>query len=300
MGMSWAYEESSRDDAGSVEVIRAAVDAGVTFLDTADVYGDGHNEELVGRAIAGIRDQVFLATKCGLVVEDLHSKRMHRDGSPAHVRAAVDASLRRLGVDRIDLYYLHRVDEAVPLAETWNALAELVPAGKVGAIGLSEVTAAQAAEAAAIHPVTAVQSELSLWTRDPLGDDGVLGWCARNGAAFVPFSPLGRGFLTGGIDASTEFEDSDFRARNPRFAAEARRHNERIVERVRAVAERHGATPGQVAIAWTLAQGDHVLPIPGTRKQRHLEENIGAADLVLTADDLRDLDDVPAAVGTRY
>lgn len=318
MGMSWAYAESTRDDAASRDVVRAAVDAGVTFIDTADVYGDGHNEVLVGEALSGLRDTVFLATKAGLVVDDIRAKGMHRDGSPAHLRAAVDASLKRLGTDYIDLWYLHRIDDAVPLTESWAAMADIVRTGKVRYLGLSEVTAQQAAAAAAVHPVTAVQSELSLWTRDALGQPGggvsavavagggafdagdVVGWCAANGAAFVPFAPLGRGFLTGAIDATTQFEDTDLRANNPRFTSEARSSNARIVDAVRAVATRHGVTPAQVAIAWTLEQGPHVIPIPGTRRLEHLVDNIGAAGVTLTADDLAELDSAPTAVGTRY
>ncbi|TYB40002.1 aldo/keto reductase [Micromonospora sp. AP08] len=318
MGMSWAYAESTRDDAASRDVVRAAVDAGVTFIDTADVYGDGHNEILVGEALSGLRDTVFLATKAGLVVDNIRAKGMHRDGSPAHLRAAVDASLKRLGIDYIDLWYLHRIDDAVPLTESWAAMADIVRAGKVRYLGLSEVTAQQAAAAAAVHPVTAVQSELSLWTRDALGQPGggvsavavagggaldagdVVGWCAANGAAFVPFAPLGRGFLTGAIDATTQFEDTDLRANNPRFTSEARSSNARIVDAVRAVATRHGVTPAQVAIAWTLEQGPHVIPIPGTRRLEHLVDNIGAAGVTLTADDLAELDSAPTAVGTRY
>lgn len=318
MGMSWAYAESTRDDAASRDVVRAAVDAGVTFIDTADVYGDGHNEILVGEALSGLRDTVFLATKAGLVVDNIRAKGMHRDGSPAHLRAAVDASLKRLGIDYIDLWYLHRIDDAVPLTESWAAMADIVRAGKVRYLGLSEVTAQQAAAAAAVHPVTAVQSELSLWTRDALGQPGggvsavavagggafdagdVVGWCAANGAAFVPFAPLGRGFLTGAIDTTTQFEDTDLRANNPRFTSEARSSNARIVDAVRAVATRHGVTPAQVAIAWTLEQGPHVIPIPGTRRLEHLVDNIGAAGVTLTADDLAELDSAPTAVGTRY
>jgi len=318
MGMSWAYAESTRDDAASRDVVRAAVDAGVTFIDTADVYGDGHNETLVGQALTGIRDTVFLATKAGLVVDDIRAKGMHRDGSPAHLHAAVDASLKRLGTDHIDLWYLHRVDDAVPLTESWAAMADVVRAGKVRYLGLSEVTVEQAAAAAAVHPVTAVQSELSLWTRDAIGQPGtdasaaaiagggafdagdVVGWCAANGAAFVPFAPLGRGFLTGAIDATTQFEDNDLRAANPRFTSKARASNARIVDTVRAVAARHGVTPAQVAIAWTLAQGPHVIPIPGTRRLGHLADNLGAADVTLTAADLAELDGAPTAVGTRY
>ncbi|MBA9006282.1 aldo/keto reductase [Thermomonospora cellulosilytica] len=316
MPMSWAYNLAERDDEASVALIREAVELGVTFLDTADVYGLGHNETLVGRALSGLRDRVVLATKVGLRPEP--GGAMGRDGSPGHVRAGAEESLRRLGTDVIDLYYLHRVDPRVPLAETWGAMAELVAEGKVRWLGLSEVTVAQAEEAHAIHPVAAVQSEMSLWTRDPMGVPGgtaggapgagalaaegpgdVVGWCAAHGAAFVPFSPLGRGFLTGTV-TSADFDDKDFRSRNPRFQEEALRQNMRIVDVVRRVAERRGATPAQVAIAWVLAQGEHVIPIPGTKKVRYLRENAAAADLDLTAEDLAELDALPAPVGGRY
>ncbi|GAA2582359.1 aldo/keto reductase [Actinomadura fulvescens] len=317
MGMSWAYGESERDDAASIALIHEAVDLGVTFLDTAQVYGDGDNEALLGRALAGRRDQVVIATKTGLRVEDRATIDMSRDGSPEFVKRSLDDSLRRLGTDVVDLYYLHRVDPEVPLAETWGAMAELVTEGKVRRLGLSEVTVAQAQEAHTVHPVAAIQSELSLWTRDPMdapggsaggfsgdtisgsGPGDVVGWCRDNGAAFVPFSPLGRGFLTGSVTAA-DFEDTDYRGRNPRFQQEALKANLRIVDIVKGVAARHGATPAQVAIAWTLAQGDHIIPIPGTKKSKYLNENAGAADLDLTAADLAELNDVPAAVGDRY
>ncbi|SNT45184.1 Predicted oxidoreductase [Actinomadura meyerae] len=318
MGMSWAYTASERDDEASVALIREALDLGVTFLDTAQRYGSGHNETLVGRALEGRRDEAVVATKTGLSLEPPSARDIVRDGRPEFVKGSAEDSLRRLGTDVIDLYYLHRVDPDVPLAESWGAMAELVAEGKVRRLGLSEVSVAQAAEAHAIHPVAAIQSELSLWTRDALGAPGgragvipgdmsgagggvgdVVGWCAANGAAFVPYSPLGRGFLTGTV-TSAEFEDTDFRAGNPRFQDGALRANLRIVEAVKAVAARHGATPAQVAIAWTLAQGDHVIPIPGTKKRRYLHDNAGAAGLDLTEADLAELDRVPAPVGDRY
>lgn len=297
MGMSWAYTESQRDDLRSVDVVRAALDLGVTFLDTADVYGNGHNEIVVGAALDRRRDEAFLATKVGLVVDDLATKAMHRDGTPRHVRAAVDASLRRLGVDVIDLYYLHRVDPDVPLAETWGAMAELVSAGKVRHLGLSEVSVAQADAAHAIHPVAAVQSEFSLWW--PEARD-IVGWCAEHGAVFVPFAPLGRGFLTGAITAETAFERSDLRSVGARFQGEARTANLAIVDVLAEVARRHDATPAQVALAWVLAQGDHIVPIPGTKRPEYLRENTAAADLDLTERDLDDLRAAPVAVGARY
>ena len=295
MGMSWAYSPEERDDDASIEVIRRALDLGVTLIDTADVYGPFHNEELVGRAIAGRRDELTLATKCGLVNVD---GEMTRDGRPEHVRAACEASLKRLGVDTIDLYQLHRVDEKVPLAETWGAMAALVEAGKVRVIGMSEVDVAQLDEAHAIHPVATLQSEFSLWTRGPLSD--VLPWCDAHDAGFLPFAPLGRGFLTGTLPTSGDFDATDFRARNPRFTGDALAANQQIVDAVRRVADRLGCTAAQVAIAWILAQGQHLVPIPGTKKMRYLEENAAAAELRLGADDLAELDSLPDPVGARY
>lgn len=317
-GMSWAYSESTRDDDVSSAVIQSALDHGVTFFDTADVYGGGHNEELVGRALRRHRHEVTVATKVGLVAQRSADPSVHtlrRDGSPKHLLASVDASLYRLGDDTIDLYYLHRVDPLVPLAETWGALAELVAKGKVRWLGLSEVTAAQAQEAHAIHPVTAIQSEFSLWTRDPLepaptppdgsatrpnGATDVVGWCRENGAAFVPFAPLGRGFLTGAITAATVFDRTDFRNSNPRFANDAVAANQRILHLIRLVAARYRATPAQIAIAWVLAQGDHVIPVPGTKHRRYLQENVGAARIPLSEEDLQDLAAAPTPVGSRY
>lgn len=311
MGMSWAYTTpESRDDDASASVIRAALDRGITLLDTSDAYGVGHNEELVGRAIAGRRDEAIVATKGGLVAQWIEGRSQitGRDGRPGHLRSAVDASLRRLGVDMIDLYYLHRVDPAVPLAESWGALAELFAAGKLRALGLSEVSVDQAAEAHRIHPVAAIQSELSLWTRDPLGSgatsDGspagdLVAWTREHDAVLVPFSPLGRGFLTGRLDPRTLPAD-DFRATHPRFTGEALTANERIVAEARAIADEHGTTPASVALAWVLAQGDHVIPIPGTTRIPRLDENLAAAGLTLTPRDLERLDAVPAAEGARY
>jgi aryl-alcohol dehydrogenase-like predicted oxidoreductase len=297
MGMTWAYTSGGRDDRRSVATIRRAIDRGMTLIDTADMYGPFTNEELVGRALEGRRDEVVLATKVGLVVQDAETFAIGRDGSPAHVREGIDASLRRLRTDRVDLYQLHRVDERVPVEETWGAMAEVVASGKAREIGLSEVSVEQLEAAHAIHPVASVQSELSIWTRDRLED--VVPWCREHGVAFVPFAPLGRGYLTGTITAAS-FDDGDFRARNPRFTREALEANLAIVDRVRAVAERLGATPAQVALAWVLAQGDAVIPIPGTTKPERIDENAGAATLALGAEDLAELDAVPAAVGARY
>jgi aryl-alcohol dehydrogenase-like predicted oxidoreductase len=297
MGMTWAYNTASRDDERSTAVIHRAIDLGETLIDTADVYGPFTNEEVVGRALAGRRDEVVLATKVGLVVEDLETLTLARDGRPEHVREGIDASLRRLQTDHVELYQLHRVDEKVPVEETWGAMAEVVAAGKARAIGMSEATVDQLDRAHAIHPVASVQSELSVWTRDRLGD--VLPWCREHDVAFIPFAPLGRGYLTGTI-TSASFDERDFRARNPRFTRAALQANLAIVERVRAVAERVGATPAQVALAWVLAQDELVVPIPGTTKVERVEENAGAASVSLSAADLDELDAVPATVGDRY
>jgi aryl-alcohol dehydrogenase-like predicted oxidoreductase len=298
MGMTWAYAPSDRDEQGSIKVIHRALDLGVTLIDTADMYGPYTNEELVGRALAGRREEAVLATKVGLVVEQaLPEIKMRRDGRPEHVREGIDASLQRLGVDDVDLYQLHRVDPEVPLEETWGAMAEVVAAGKARAIGMSEATLDELERAHAIHPVASLQSEFSLWTRDPL--DEMLPWCIEHAAAFIPFSPLGRGFLTGKL-TSADFEQGDFRANLPRFADDAMKRNLELVERVRAVAERHDAAPGQVALAWVLAQGEHVIPIPGTRRVSYLEENAAAARLELSVEDLAELDALPAAEGSRY
>jgi aryl-alcohol dehydrogenase-like predicted oxidoreductase len=296
MGMSYAY--GTADDVRSEAVIRRALDLGVTLIDTADMYGPFTNEELVGRAIAGRRDEVVLATKCGNVLEDAATFKVRQNGSPAHIRASCDASLRRLGVDVIDLYYLHRVDKAVPIEESMGALAELVAAGKVRALGLSEVDVPTLERANAVHAVAAVQSELSLWTRNWLGE--VVPWCAEHGAGFVPFAPLGRGFLTGRYRSLDAYAEGDWRRRNPRFTEETIAANLELADRVRAVADRIGVLPGQIAIAWTLAQGDHVVPIPGTKRIDYLEENVAAADVVLGADELAELNALPVAAGSRY
>ena len=296
MGMSWAY--GAGDDNESLAVIDRALELGVTFLDTSDVYGPFTNEQLVGRAIAGRRDDVVLATKAGLVVEDRANYVLGRDGRPEHIREACEASLQRLGVDAIDLYYLHRVDPEVPIEDSYGAMAELVAEGKVRALGLSEVDVATLERAAAIHPIAALQSELSLWTRDALAD--VLPWCREHDVAFVPFAPLGRGFLTGTLPVDSTFGEGDFRRKNPRFQPDSLEQNQAIVERVRAVADEVSATPAQVAIAWVLAQGENVIPIPGTKRLRYLEENVGAVDVELEADTLARLDALPAPAGTRY
>ena len=298
MGLSWGYRDHSVDEAAGIDLIRQAVDLGVDHFDTADVYGPFKNESLVGRALQGFRDRVVLATKVGLVIEDATSFAYRRNGRPEHIRAACDASLRRLGVDFVDLYYLHRVDPQTPVEETWGAMAGLVAAGKVRGLGISEPTVAELDRVSRIHPVAAVQSELSLWTRDHLAE--IVPWCAAHGAAFVAFSPLGRGFLTGAISADARFGPEDFRSKLPRFRPEAVAENQRLVDAVRAVAERRGATPAQVALAWVLARGPHVHVIPGTQRRKYLEQNIGAASLELSAAELAELDALPAPVGGRY
>ncbi len=293
--MSWAYVGDSPDDPG--EVIHRALELGVTLFDTADVYGPFTNEELLGRALSGRRAEAVIATKVGLRVGPNGGYPLVRDARPERILHEVEGSLRRLRVEAIDLYYLHRVDPAVPFEEQWGAMASLVQAGKVRAIGLSEVGVEDLERASAIHRVAAVQSELSLWTREPLAD--VVPWCREHGAAFVPYSPLGRGYLTGAV-AEAAFDPMDFRATNPRFTPEAIAANRAIVQRVQAVAARLGATSAQVAIAWTLAQGEHLIPIPGTKRLRYIEENVAAAEVPLGREDLAELDTLPASVAPRY
>ncbi|MGY1603886.1 aldo/keto reductase [Geodermatophilus sp. SYSU D00815] len=297
MGMSAFYTGAGTDDAGSTRTIHRALDLGVTFLDTAEIYGPYTNEELVGRAIAGRRDEVVLATKFGNISHAAGGERRY-DSSPANVRTAVEGSLRRLRTDVIDLCYQHRVDPDVPIEDTVGALAELVEQGKVRAIGLSEAGAETIRRAHAVHPVTALQTEYSLWTRDP--ETEILPLVRELGIGFVAYSPLGRGFLTGQIRSAADLDGSDFRASNPRFAGEALQRNLRIVEEVEAVAREADATPGQVALAWLLAQGDDVVPIPGTKRVARLEENAAADDLRLTDEQLGRLSAIQPPVGDRY
>jgi aryl-alcohol dehydrogenase-like predicted oxidoreductase len=299
MGMSWGYDQRGRKDDVSVGVIRQALDLGSVLIDTADQYGPFTNEELVGRALRGHRDRAYLATKGGLVVDDPETFASHRDGRPEHLRVACDASLLRLGVDHVDLYQLHRIDPEVPLEESWGTLAELVKEGKVGAIGLSEASVEEIRTAHAIHPVTSVQTELSLWSREPLAD-GVLAHCAATGITFISYAPLGRGFLSGRITSPGDLPNVDGRHRTPRFQPEAIAANQPIIDRVRQVAGQLGVTVPQVSLAWVLAQGDHVIALPGTKTPRYLEENAAAADVVLSDEQLALLNGAPAAVGTRY
>jgi aryl-alcohol dehydrogenase-like predicted oxidoreductase len=305
MGMTHGYDiGGTRDDATSIAVVHAAIDDGMTLLDTADVYGPFTNEEVVGRALAGgYRERAVLATKVGLTITDQHggpggSPSIAPDGRPEHVRAAIDESLRRLGTDHVDLYQLHRVDPAVPLEETWGALAEAVQAGKALRLGLSEVTVDQIKAAQAVHPVASVQSEFSLWTRDVMAE--VLPYCTAQGIALLPYAPLGRGFLTGRFTSVDDLPERDFRRGLPRFQQEALHANLEIVERVRQVGERIGATPAQVALAWLVAQGPYVVPIPGTKTPKYLADNSGAADVTLGDADLAELDGIGPAVGARY
>ncbi|MGY1607014.1 aldo/keto reductase [Geodermatophilus sp. SYSU D00700] len=297
MGMSQMY--GAADRAESLATIHRALDLGVTFLDTADVYGDGHNEELVGEAIRGRRDEVQLATKFSLRRNDRGG--MDIDGRPENVRACAEASLRRLGVDVIDLYYQHRVDPRVPIEDTVGAMAGLVVQGTVRFLGLSEASAASVRRAAAVAPIAALQSEWSLWTRDVEAE--VLGVAREHGIGVVPFSPLGRGFLTGAIRSPADFADDDWRRGHPRFTGEAFAANLRLVDAVRALAEEKGCTPGQLALAWVLAQGGDVVPIPGTKRRPYLEENAGALAVSLSEDDLRRLGEIAppgVAQGGRY
>lgn len=297
MGMSWGYGAAERDDERSISVIRRALEIGVTLIDTSDMYGPFTNEVLVGRALEGRREEAVLATKGGLVVDDAETAALHRDGSPDHIRAALDASLERLGVEDVDLYQLHRIDPAHPIEETWGAMAEGVAAGKARALGLSEPTLDELQRAHAIHPVASVQSELSLWTREQLDD--IVPWCVANGVSFIPFSPLGRGFLTGKVTAG-DLDDDDMRGTFPRFQQEAMARNQAIVDDVTEIAAANDVTPGQVALAWVLAQGSMVVPIPGTRRIHYLEENAAAAELELSTEELARLDALPPAEGERY
>ncbi|WP_431940852.1 aldo/keto reductase [Nocardia grenadensis] len=295
MGMSAFYTGAGRNEAESIRTIQRAVDLGVTHLDTAEVYGPYINEELVGRAVKGRRDNVVLATKFGLIS---HTGCPGPDSTPASIRAAVDGSLRRLGTDYIDLYYQHRVDPGTPIEETVGALSELVAAGKVRHIGLSEAAAATIRLAHAVHPVTAVQSEYSLWTRDP--ETEVLPTLRELGIGLVPYSPLGHGFLTGRIRSLDGLDAADWRRTNPRFTGGNLTRNLRIADEVRKVADDIAATPAQVALAWLLAQGDGIAPIPGTKRVDRLEENSAADGIRLTADQIARLNNLPPASGDRH
>ena len=293
MGMSQSYGPNPGDRQAMISVLRDAVDLGVTFFDTAEVYGPYANEELVGEALQPVRDQVVIATKFGWRIED--GKSVGLDSRPEQIKRVADASLRRLRSDVIDLFYQHRVDPDVPIEDVAGAVSELIQAGKVRHFGLSEASAATIRRAHGACPVTAVQSEYSLWTRDPEAE--VLPACAELGIGFVPFSPLGKGFLTGAVSADTEFTDSDIRTTIPRFTASNRAANQALVQHVTALAHARGATPGQVALAWLLARYRQIVPIPGTRRRERLEENATATQVALSADEIADLDTMAARIG---
>ena len=300
MGLTSSYGEPP-DRAAMLALVRAAVERGVTFFDTAEVYGPYVNEELVGEALAPVRDRVVIATKFGFDIDPNTGKQRGTDSRPAHIREVCDASLKRLRTDRIDLLYQHRVDPDVPVEEVAGTVGELIRAGKVRHFGLSEAGAATIRRAHAEHPVAALQSEYSLWWREPEAE--ILPTLEELGIGFVPYSPLGRGFLTGAMDATTPFAATDFRAALPRFTPEARQANLGLVERIGRIAAEKGATPAQIALAWLLAQKPWIAPIPGTTRLRRLEENIGAVEVELTAENLRGIDAALAeftVAGDRY
>ncbi len=300
MGFSEFYKSSAATESEAIGVIREALGLGLVFLDTADMYGPFSNERLVGQAIAGRREEVFLATKFG-VERDTNGQRRGINGRPDYVRSACEASLGRLGVDAIDLYYQHRVDPSTPIEETVGALADLVRSGKVRFIGLSEASPDTIRRAHRIHPITAIQTEYSLWTRDP--EDGLLQVCAELGIGFVPYSPLGRGFLTGRLRTIDDLDPTDYRRNTPRFQGDNFARNLAVVAKVEEIAREKSCTPAQLALAWLLAQGPHIVPIPGTTSAARLAENAVAADMVLTADDLARISAVAprgVAVGARY
>ncbi|ATD66267.1 aldo/keto reductase [Luteimonas chenhongjianii] len=301
MGMS-AFYGGRGSDAESIAVIHHALDQGITLLDTADMYGPHTNETLVGRAIAGRRDDAFVATKFGIRLDPDNPQARGIDGRPEYVQQACEASLKRLGIETIDLYYQHRVDPQVPIEDTVGAMARLVEQGKVRYLGLSEASADTLRRAAKVHAITALQSEYSLWSRDP-ETTGTLAACRELGIGFVPYSPLGRGFLTGTIRTVEDFDEDDYRRRSPRFQGENFDRNLALVESVQAIAQDYGVTPGQLALAWVLAQGEDIVPIPGTKRIGFLDENIAALEIHLTEDDMARIDAIfppDAAAGTRY
>jgi len=299
MGMSAFYGAADEDEA--VATIHRALELGCTLFDTAEMYGPFTNEQLLGRALAGRCDEVVIASKFGIRFAPTADNPTNRvlDGSPANVRRSIEGTLQRLGTDHVDLYYLHRVDPATPIEDTVGAMATLVEEGKVRHLGLSEASAETLRRAAAVHPITALQTEWSLWTRDI--EEHILPAARELGIGVVPYSPLGRGFLSGRFTSPDELDENDFRRHGPRFTGENLERNLRLVEKVREIAAEKGCTPGQLALAWVLAQGDDVVPIPGTKRRTYLEENLAAVDVQLTAEDLARIDaEVPAAAGDRY
>ncbi len=298
MPMSWGYDVKSADKNESRATLHRAIELGVTLFDTADVYGPYTNEELLGECISGdgLRDKVKLATKVGLLPES--STVYGKCATPQHIKEACDASLRRLRTDYIDLYQLHRVDPNTPIEETVGAMGELVTSGKVKHIGLSEVSVEELARAHAVFPISSVQSELSIWTTENI-DNGVLGYCNQNNIGFLAFSPLGRGFLTGKLDPTT-IDDSDFRSANPRFTADALAANQVIVDGISAIADRHGVSNAQIALAWVKQQGPNVVPIPGTKRRKWLEDNCASESVTLTTQDLEEIAALPKSVAPRY
>ncbi|MEI7375774.1 aldo/keto reductase [Dickeya chrysanthemi] len=300
MGMSDFYS-TGQDESEAIATLHRALELGVTLLDTADMYGPHTNEELVGKAIKGKREQVFLATKFGILRDPANPALRGVCGRPEYIRQAVEGSLKRLGVDVIDLYYQHRIDPAVPIEDSVGALADLVKAGKIRYIGLSEASAATLERAYRVHPITALQSEYSLWTRDVEAE--ILPTCRRLGIGFVPYSPLGRGFLTGAIKQPSDLAADDFRRGNPRFSDENFAKNRQLVDKITQLAREKAVTPSQLALAWVMAQGEHIVPIPGTKRRRYLEENVGAASVSLTPRELDEINAIfppQAAAGERY
>lgn len=299
MGMSAFY--GTTDEGEAIATIQRALELGCNFLDTAEMYGPFKNEELVGKAIAGRRDDYVIATKWGIrfaPTEDEPTRRV-QDGSPKNARDSIEGSLKRLGTDHVDLWYLHRVDPGTPIEETVGAMGEMVAEGKVRHIGLSEASAETLRKASNVHAITALQTEYSMWTRDPEGE--ILDTCRELGIGFVAYSPLGRGFLSGRFKSPEELDENDFRRHGPRFQGEALEANMKLAEKVQEIAQEKGCTPGQLAIAWVLAQGEDIVPIPGTKRRKYLEENVAAADVELTDEDLRRIDEeIPAVTGARY